>query len=184
MSTADAETGLGAARLNGELDRTVAQLRAFADVVAEGSYVDAIISPADAAAKPPRPDVRRMLVPIGPVAVFTPSNFPLAFGVAGGDTASALAAGCPVIVKGHPSHPATSEACARALDAAARDAGAPDGVISLLQARGLEAARALVTAPEMRADRVHGVAGCRTRDPRSRRRRGRTRFPSSPKWAA
>ncbi len=151
VPTADAETGLGAARLNGELDRTVGQLRSFADVVAEGSYVDAIISPADAAAKPPRPDVRRMLVPIGPVAVFTPSNFPLAFGVAGGDTASALAAGCPVIVKGHPSHPATSAACARALDVAARDAGAPDGVISLLQARGLDAARGLVTAPQVRA---------------------------------
>ena len=151
VSTSDAETGLGAARLNNELDRTVAQLRACADVVAEGSYVDAIISPADPSAKPPRPDVRRMQVPIGPVAVFTPSNFPLAFGVAGGDTASALAAGCPVIVKGHPSHPATSEACARALDAAARDTGAPDGVIGLLQARGLDAARALVTAQEVRA---------------------------------
>jgi acyl-CoA reductase-like NAD-dependent aldehyde dehydrogenase len=154
VSVADAETGLGTARLNGELDRTTSQLRAFADMLDEGSFVEAIISPADAAAKPvARPDVRRMLVPIGPVAVFTPSNFPLAFGVAGGDTASALAAGCTVIVKGHPSHPGTSEECARALSAAVRDAGAPQGVFALLQARDLEVARALVTAPEM-----HGVA--------------------------
>jgi acyl-CoA reductase-like NAD-dependent aldehyde dehydrogenase len=152
VATADGETGLGAARLNGELDRTTAQLRAFADIVDEGSYVEAIISPADLSAKPaPRPDVRRMLVPIGPVAVFTPSNFPLAFGVAGGDTASALAAGCPVVVKGHPSHPATSDACASAVRAAAEETGMPDGVIDLLQARGLDAARALVMAPEMRA---------------------------------
>jgi NADP-dependent aldehyde dehydrogenase len=152
VSVADAETGLGTARLNGELDRTTFQLRAFADMLDEGSFVDAIISPADPAAKPvARPDVRRMLVPIGPVAVFTPSNFPLAFGVAGGDTASALAAGCPVIVKGHPSHPGTSEECGRALSAAARDAGAPQGVFALLQARDLEVARALVTAAEVQA---------------------------------
>lgn len=152
VATADGETGLGAARLNGELDRTTFQLRAFAEMLDEGSYVEAIISPADPAAKPaPRPDVRRILVPIGPVAVFTPSNFPLAFGAAGGDTASALAAGCPVIVKGHPSHPATSELCARAVIAAAVDAGAPDGTLSLLQARGLEVARALVAAPQIQA---------------------------------
>ena len=160
MSVADAETGLGTARLNGELDRTTVQLRAFADMLDEGSFVEAIISPADAAAKPvARPDVRRMLVPIGPVAVFTPSNFPLAFGVAGGDTASALAAGCPVIVKGHPSHPGTSEECGRALTAAARDAGAPHGVFALLQARDLEVARALVTAPEVQAVAFTGSLG-------------------------
>jgi NADP-dependent aldehyde dehydrogenase len=152
VSVADAETGLGTARLNGELDRTTFQLRAFADMLDEGSFVEAIISPADPAAKPvARPDVRRMLVPIGPVAVFTPSNFPLAFGVAGGDTTSALAAGCPVIVKGHPSHPGTSEECGRALSSAARDAGAPQGVFALLQARDLEVARALVTAPAVQA---------------------------------
>jgi acyl-CoA reductase-like NAD-dependent aldehyde dehydrogenase len=151
VATADGETGLGAARLNGELDRTTGQLRLFAELLDEGSYVEAIISPADATATPPRPDVRRMLVPIGPVAVFTPSNFPLAFGVAGGDSASALAAGCPIVVKGHPSHPATSEMCARALIAAAQETGAPDGVCSLLQARDLQPARALVTAPELQA---------------------------------
>jgi acyl-CoA reductase-like NAD-dependent aldehyde dehydrogenase len=148
---ADEETALGSERLNGELDRTTGQLRAFADLLDEGSYVHAIISPGDARQAPPRPDVRRMLVPIGPVAVFTPSNFPLAFGVAGGDTASALAAGCPVVVKGHPSHPATSEICARAIAAAAVSAGAPAGVFSLLQAREVGVARALVTAPEIQA---------------------------------
>ncbi|HXH06867.1 MAG TPA: aldehyde dehydrogenase family protein, partial [Vicinamibacterales bacterium] len=108
--------------------------------------------PADPAARPaPRPDLRRMLVPMGPVAVFTPSNFPLAFGVAGTDTASALAAGCPVIVKGHPSHPATSEICGRAVARAVRDTGAPPGVFSLLQARSPAIARALVQAPEIAA---------------------------------
>ncbi|HWP99070.1 MAG TPA: aldehyde dehydrogenase (NADP(+)), partial [Vicinamibacterales bacterium] len=120
--------------------------------IAEGSYVEAVISPADPAAQPvPRPDLRRMLVPIGPVAVFTPSNFPLAFGVAGTDTASALAAGCPAIVKGHPSHPGTSEACGRAVAAAVREVGAPPGVFSLLQGRTPAVARALVEAPEIAA---------------------------------
>ena len=148
---ADEETALGSERLNGELVRTTGQLRAFADVLDDGSYVQAIITPGDARQTPPRPDVRRMLVPIGPVAVFTPSNFPLAFGVAGGDTASALAAGCPVVVKGHPSHPATSEICGRAISAAVASAGAPAGVFSLLQARDVGVARALVTAPEIQA---------------------------------
>jgi acyl-CoA reductase-like NAD-dependent aldehyde dehydrogenase len=151
VSTADRETALGPDRLNGELDRTTAQLRMFADLLDDGSYVQAIISPADSRATPPRQDVRRMLVPVGPVAVFTPSNFPLAFGVAGADTAPALAAGCPVMVKGHPSHPATSEICARVLVAAAASAGAPAGVFSLLQARDVKIARALVMAPETQA---------------------------------
>ena len=151
VTTADSESGLGAARLNGELGRTTGQLRAFADLLDEGSYVEAVISQADSRATPPPPDVRRMLVPIGPVAVFTPSNFPLAFGVAGGDSASALAAGCPVVIKGHPSHPATSEICARALIAAAQESGAPDGVVSLLQARSIEIGRALVLASPIQA---------------------------------
>lgn len=151
VATADFETGLGPARLNGELDRTTGQLRLFADLLDEGSYVEAIISPSDPSATPPRPDVRRMLVPIGPVAVFTPSNFPLAFGVAGGDSASALAAGCPIVVKGHPSHPATSEICARALIAAAQESGAPSGVCSLVQARDVAIGRAVVMAPQIQA---------------------------------
>lgn len=152
VSTANEETGLGAARLVGELDRTCGQLRAFAALVDEGSYVEAIVSLADPSATPiPRPDLRRMLIPIGPVAVFTPSNFPLAFGVAGADTAAALAAGCPVIVKGHPAHPGTSELCARAIETAASGSGLPPGVLSLLQARSLEPAQALVRTAEIEA---------------------------------
>ena len=116
VATAEAETGLPEARLRGELERTAGQLEAFAAVLDAGDYVEAIIDTPDPDAKPiPRPDVRRMLVPIGPVAVFGASNFPLAFSTAGGDTASALAAGVPVIVKGHPSHPGTSELVAREL---------------------------------------------------------------------
>src|SRR3954470_21128309 len=103
VAVAEAETGLPEARLRSELERTAGQLEAFAAVLDAGDYVEAIIDRADPDAKPiPRPDVRRMLVPIGPVAVFGASNFPLAFSTAGGDTASALAAGVPVVVKGHP----------------------------------------------------------------------------------
>jgi 2,5-dioxopentanoate dehydrogenase len=149
---ADIESGLGSARLNGELDRTIGQIGLFANLLDEGSFVGATISPGDPSAKPlPRPEVRRMLVAIGPVAVITPSNFPLAFGALGGDTVSALAAGCPVVVKGHASHPGTSEACARALLAAARETGAPEGLFSLLQARGTDVPAALVRAPEIQA---------------------------------
>jgi len=174
VAIADDETGLGAARLNGELDRTCVQLESFADLLDEGSYVDAIISVADPQARPvARPDVRRMLVPIGPVAVFTPSNFPLAFGVAGGDTASALAAGCPVIVKGHPAHGGTSEACARAIEAAAAETSMPAGVLSLLQARSVETAQALVAAPELEAVAFTGseTAGRAIHDLAAARRR-------------
>jgi acyl-CoA reductase-like NAD-dependent aldehyde dehydrogenase len=151
VAAADFETALGEARLSGELDRTAGQLRAFADLVTEGSYVEAVISPAAPDATPPRPDIRRMLVPIGPVGVFTPSNFPLAFGILGGDTASALAAGCPVVVKGHPSHPATSAHCATAMAEAVRVTGAPDGIFALLQSSAPDVSRALVQAPEMAA---------------------------------
>ena len=103
------ETGLGRDRLAGERARTVNQLRMFAGLIEEGSWVDACIDTAQPDRKPvPKPDVRRMLEPLGPVGVFAASNFPLAFSVAGGDTASALAAGCPVVVKAHPGHPRTS----------------------------------------------------------------------------
>jgi NADP-dependent aldehyde dehydrogenase len=160
VATADLESGLGLPRLNGELERTTGQIRLFADLLDEGSFVDATISPGDADAKPlPRPDVRRMRVALGPVAVVTPSNFPLAFGAAGGDTISALAAGCPVIVKGHASHPATSEACMRALAAAAAETGAPAGVLSLLQARSTSVPAALVQAPEVQAVAFTGSRG-------------------------
>ncbi|MBL8067043.1 MAG: aldehyde dehydrogenase (NADP(+)) [Armatimonadetes bacterium] len=128
-----AETALPEARLVGERGRTCAQLRMFAEVAEEGSWVDARIDRAMPDRQPlPRPDLRRMLVPIGPVAVFGASNFPLAFSVAGGDTASALAAGCPVVVKAHPSHPGTSELVGRAIVKAAVGEGMPDGVFSMV----------------------------------------------------
>src|SRR5688572_30730706 len=152
IATAMAETGLPEGRLQGELERTAGQLEAFAAVVEAGDYVEAIIDTPDPDAKPiPRPDVRRMLVPIGPVAVFGASNFPLAFSTAGGDTASALAAGVPVIVKGHPSHPGTSELVARELSAAVADAGLPAGTFAHLPAASLEVAQALVDAPAVKA---------------------------------
>jgi NADP-dependent aldehyde dehydrogenase len=110
VAVADRETGLGTTRLNGELIRTCYQLRLFAEVVREGSYLEAAIDHAGDTPMGPRPDLRRMLVPLGPVAVFGASNFPLAFSVPGGDTASALAAGCPVVLKAHSAHPATSPA--------------------------------------------------------------------------
>jgi NADP-dependent aldehyde dehydrogenase len=128
VETADAETGLGAARLAGEVTRTSNQLRLFGEVLRDGAYVEAIISPATAA----RPDVRRMLVARGPVAVFSASNFPFAFSVAGGDTASALAAGCPVIVKAHEGHPATSAAVADIVAGALLEAGAPAGTFGIV----------------------------------------------------
>ena len=147
-----AETGLPEGRLRGELERTAGQLEAFAAVLDAGDYVEAIIDTPDPDAKPiPRPDVRRMLVPIGPVAVFGASNFPLAFSTAGGDTASALAAGVPVVVKGHPSHPGTSELVARELSAAVADAGLPAGTFGHLPAASLEVANALIDAPAIKA---------------------------------
>lgn len=108
---ADRETALGEGRLAGELTRTCYQLRLFAEVLMEGSYLEAAIDHAGDTPMGPRPDLRRMLIPLGPVAVFGASNFPLAFSVPGGDTASALAAGCPVVVKAHPAHPRTSQLC-------------------------------------------------------------------------
>jgi 2,5-dioxopentanoate dehydrogenase len=152
VAVAGSETGLPEARLRGELERTAGQLEAFAAVVDAGDYVEAIIDTADPDAKPiPRPDVRRMLVPIGPVAVFGASNFPLAFSTAGGDTASAVAAGCPVIVKGHPSHPGTSAVVARELAAAAAESGLPGATFALLQASGIEVGEALVDEPAIAA---------------------------------
>lgn len=127
------ETGLPEARIVGERGRTCAQLRMFAEVAEEGSWVDARIDLAQPDRLPlPKPDIRRMLVALGPVAIFGASNFPLAFSVAGGDTASALAAGCPVVVKAHPSHPGTSELVGRAIVKAAVGEGMPDGAFSLV----------------------------------------------------
>ncbi|MGK5740309.1 aldehyde dehydrogenase (NADP(+)) [Micromonospora sp. URMC 103] len=146
VATADAESALGAVRLTGELARTCYQLRAFADVVDAGTYLDIIIDHADPAAQPaPRPDLRRYKVPLGVVAVFAASNFPLAFSVPGGDTASALAAGCPVVVKAHPDHPATSALCAGILRSAAVEVGLPEDVVGLVH--GFEAGPELVRHP-------------------------------------
>jgi 2,5-dioxopentanoate dehydrogenase len=142
----EAETALPPARIEGERARTAGQLRMFADLVEEGSWVDARIDRALPDRKPaPRPEFRRMLVPLGPVAVFGASNFPLAFSVAGGDTASALAAGCTVVVKAHAAHPGTSELVARALLDAAKKTGMPDGVFSMVHGRSNDVGLHLVT---------------------------------------
>ncbi|MFG1810191.1 aldehyde dehydrogenase family protein [Streptomyces sp. NPDC049040] len=146
VAAADAETALGVPRLTGELARTAYQLRAFADVVDEGAFLDVIIDHADPAAQPiPRPDLRRMKIPLGVVAVYAASNFPLAFSVPGGDTASALAAGCPVVVKAHPDHPATSALCAELLRGAAVSVGLPADTVVLLH--GFQAGVELVRHP-------------------------------------
>jgi alpha-ketoglutaric semialdehyde dehydrogenase len=151
IERAHQETALPAARLIGERGRTVGQLRLFASVLREGSWVEARIDTALPDRQPlPRPDLRRMLFPLGPVAVFGASNFPLAFSVAGGDTASALAAGCPVIVKAHPAHPGTSEMAAQAVQAAAEATGMPAGVFSLLHG-GRDAGMHLVRHPRLQA---------------------------------
>jgi NADP-dependent aldehyde dehydrogenase len=172
VDVAGQETGLPEARLRSELERTAGQLEAFAALIDAGDYVEAIIDTPDPHAVPiPRPDVRRMLVPIGPVAVFGASNFPLAFSTAGGDTASALAAGCPVVVKGHPSHPGTGETVAREVRSAAADAGLPDGTFAHLLAAGVEVGEALVDAPAIAAVGFTGsTAGGRAIADRAARR--------------
>lgn len=160
VAIADRETALGEARLRGEVVRTTGQLRLFATVVEEGSYLEAIIDHAVPDAAPPRPDLRRMLRPIGPVAVFAASNFPFAFSVAGGDTASALAVGCPVIVKAHSGHPELSRRSAELVAGALRSAGAPDGTFALVEGR--EAGIALIEHPAIAAGSFTGsVAGGR-----------------------
>jgi acyl-CoA reductase-like NAD-dependent aldehyde dehydrogenase len=172
VEVAQQETGLPEVRLRSELERTAGQLEAFAALLDAGDYVEAIIDTPDPDAKPiPRPDVRRMLVPIGPVAVFGASNFPLAFSTAGGDTASALAAGCPVVVKGHPSHPGTGELVAHEVRAAAADAGLPEGTFAHLLAAGVEVGEALVDAPAIAAVGFTGsTAGGRAIADRAARR--------------
>ncbi|WP_460400232.1 aldehyde dehydrogenase (NADP(+)), partial [Actinophytocola sediminis] len=160
VAVADRETALGQPRLNGELTRTAYQLRLFADVLTDGGYLEAAIDHAGDTPMGPRPDLRRMLVPLGPVAVFGASNFPLAFSVPGGDTAAALAAGCPVVVKAHGAHPATSQLCFEILTLAAGEAGAPDGTLGLVH--GVRAGADLVADPAIRAVGFTGsVAGGR-----------------------
>ena len=152
IARATAESGLPTARITGEVGRTTGQLRLFASVLREGSWNGARIDPALPDRTPaPRPDIRQRAVPLGPVAVFGASNFPLAFSVAGGDTASALAAGCPVIVKGHDAHPGTSELVGRAITDAVAASDLPAGVFSLLFGSGPELGIALVTDPRIKA---------------------------------
>ncbi len=140
------ETGLPVGRLAGERARTTGQLKLFAGMLREGSWVDARIDTADPDRKPaPRPDIRSMLRPLGPVAVFGASNFPFAFSVAGGDTTSALSAGCPVVFKAHPAHPGTCEMVGAAIVDAARKTGMPDGTFSMLHGRSTRVGMALVT---------------------------------------
>lgn len=149
---ANSETALPEARLRAETARTCSQLRLFAEVVEEGSWVDARIDRGDPERKPlPKPDVRSMFLPIGPVVVFGASNFPLAFSVAGGDTASAFAAGNPVIVKAHPAHPGTSELVGLAISEAVKSCELPEGTFSLLYDAGNEVALALVRHPLIKA---------------------------------
>ncbi|MFC3282163.1 aldehyde dehydrogenase (NADP(+)) [Litchfieldella rifensis] len=147
-----AETGLPRARLEGERGRTCGQLRLFASVVRAGEWLDVRLDPALPERQPlPRVDLRQRHVPLGPVAVFGASNFPLAFSVAGGDTASSLAAGCPVVVKGHSAHPGTSELVGRAVQAAVAKCELPEGVFSLLFGSGNDIGQALVADPRIQA---------------------------------
>jgi NADP-dependent aldehyde dehydrogenase len=152
IERACAESGLPVPRITGERGRTVGQLKLFAEVLRRGDWLDARIDVALPERQPlPRPDLRLRNVPVGPVVVFGASNFPLAFSVAGGDTASALAAGAPVIVKAHPAHPGTSELVGRAIQAAVKSAGLPEGVFSLLFDDGFEIGAALVRHPAVAA---------------------------------
>ncbi|OYU33865.1 aldehyde dehydrogenase (NADP(+)) [Novosphingobium sp. PASSN1] len=151
IETAMCETGLPRARLEGERGRTTGQLRMFAAEVREGRWLDAVIDTALPERSPPRADLRRMNVALGPVAVFGASNFPLAFSVAGGDTAAAFAAGCPVVVKGHPAHPGTGELVARAIRSAVQGCGLPEGVFSYMPGRTNALGAALVAHPSIKA---------------------------------
>ena len=140
LHTADRETGLGLPRLTGERGRTTGQIRAFSSLLRQGAYLRAIIN----TEQPGQPAIKQMQFPVGPVAVFAASNFPFAFAVAGGDSASALAAGCPVVVKAHPGHPATSELFAQAINAAVAAQGFPAGAFSLLQGNTIDVGQWLV----------------------------------------
>ncbi len=155
-----AETGLPQARLQGERGRTTGQLRLFASHIEKGEYLDRRHDAALPDRQPaPRPELRLMQRPIGPVAVFGASNFPLAFSTAGGDTAAALAAGCPVVVKAHSAHPGTSEIVAEAIHAAIRKTGIHPGVFSLIQGGRRDVGHALVQHPFIKAVGFTGSLG-------------------------
>lgn len=157
VETAMSETGLPEQRLVGEVGRSAFQLRLFADALRDGGYLEAAIDHAADTPIGPQPDVRRMLVPLGPVAVFGSSNFPFAFSVLGGDVASALAAGCPVVAKAHSSHPETSRRSYEVLSSAASAQGAPDGTIGIVY--GQAAGTALVQEPSITAVGFTGSLG-------------------------
>ena len=152
IKTYCSETGLPEGRAKGERGRTIGQLRSFANLVAEGSWVEATIDTAQPNREPmPRSDIRKMLIPLGPVVVFGASNFPLAYSTAGGDTAAALASGCPVIVKSHPMHSGTGALVASAIIKAAEKTGMPNGVFSNLNSSGIEVGQQLVAHPKVKA---------------------------------
>ncbi|RIA08536.1 NADP-dependent aldehyde dehydrogenase [Flavobacteriaceae bacterium MAR_2010_72] len=152
IETYCSESGLPEGRAKGERGRTVGQLRMFADLVLEGAWIEATIDTAEPERQPlPKPDIRKMLVPLGPVVVFGASNFPLAYSTAGGDTAAAFAAGCPVIVKSHPMHSGTGELVASAIIKAAKRTGMPNGVFSNLNSSGIEVGSQLVKHPGVKA---------------------------------
>jgi len=160
VARAHQETALPEARLQGEAARTINQLRLFAQVVEEGSWSMARIDPAMPDRKPlPRADIRSVLRPLGPVAVFGASNFPLAFSVAGGDTASAFAAGCPVIVKAHSAHPGTSELVAQVIVNSVRACGLPNGTFAVVYGAGAQVGAALVQHPAVKAVGFTGSLG-------------------------
>ncbi len=159
VETAMAESGLPRARLEGERGRTCGQLRMFAAEVRAGVWLDVTLDPALPDRTPPRADLRRMNVAVGPVAVFGASNFPLAFSVAGGDTASAFAAGCPVVVKGHPAHPGTGELVARAIRTAVAACGLHEGAFSYLPGTTNDLGAALVADARIKAVGFTGSRG-------------------------
>jgi NADP-dependent aldehyde dehydrogenase len=166
IETAMAESNLPQARLLGERGRTVNQLRSFADMLREGSWVEATIDTALPERTPPRSDIRKMLIPLGPVVVFGAANFPLAFSTAGGDTASALAAGCPVVVKAHPGHPLTSGMVAGAIQKAIEICKLPAGTFQHVYGSGFDIGKALVQHPVTQAVGFTGslIGGLAIRD--------------------
>ena len=152
LTRCEQETGLPQARLQGERGRTVNQLKLFAQLLSEGSWVDARLDRAQPDRQPlPKPDIRQMHIALGPVGIFGASNFPLAFSVAGGDTASALAVGCSIVVKSHPAHPGTCELVGRAITRAIEATSMPKGVFSLVQGTSVEVGQALVNHPMIKA---------------------------------
>ena len=151
INTAMSETNLPEARLRGERGRTIFQLNSYAEACEKGDWLEARIDTAIPDKVPPKPDIRKMLVPLGPVVVFGASNFPFAYSTAGGDTASAFAAGCPVIVKAHPAHAETSEIVAQAILVAAKKCNMPKGIFAHVHGAGFEVGKALVMHPHTKA---------------------------------